>query len=136
MSDCGKTSPPSSGSGNTPVGAATTSCKTCAITSETVTTARADRSRKRIGIAERVKLIASPAGSYTWSVSGGGTLNSTSGSTVTFTAGDRTSTSTITASQGSCTCNIVFTIVEPNGAYQVQFGSTTHTQGTASVPIK
>ena len=97
--------------------------------------ARANRQRKRIGIAERVTLTADPPGSYTWSVSGGGTLSSNSGTSVVFTAGDRASTSTITA-QGSHSCTITFTVVEPDGVYQVKFGNTLHDDGKASAGFR
>lgn len=105
----------------------------CAITSQTVTTARTNRARTKIGVAEKVTLTVSPAGSYNWSVSGGGTLSSTSGSSVVFTAGDRASTSVVTAANGPCSCTITFTVVEPSDAYQVQFDGTLHeATGTTS----
>lgn len=140
MCQCGCNRPgsPSTGSGT---GESTTNttppCQNpCTITSETVSTARTNRQRTRMGVAERVTLTSSPAGTYNWSVLGGGTLSSTSGNSVVFTAGDRASTSTITARQGSCSCTLTFTVVEPNGAYQVQFGNTVHTNGTASVGFR
>jgi hypothetical protein len=111
-------------------------CTPCTITSETVSTARADRHRTRVGIGERVTLTAAPSGTYTWSVSGGGTLSATSGNAIVFTAGDRAASGTITATNGSCTCTITLTVVEPNGAHQVQFGATLHTNGHASAGFR
>jgi len=107
-------------------------CTSCSIASQTVSTARANRARTRIGVAERVTLTVSPSDSVTWSVAGGGTLSSTSGASVTYTAPDRAATPTITATVGAATCTISFEVVEPNGAYQVQHGTTFHNNGTAS----
>jgi len=80
-------------------------------------------------VAERVRLTCSPGGTVTWSVSGGGTLSSTSGTTVTYTAGSRTATPTITAQVSGQTCTIQFTVVEPSGGYMTQQGSTIHHAG-------
>lgn len=46
-------------------------------------------------------------------MSGAGTLSPRSGTTVTFTAGDKTKSVTITASTRTCSCSITFTIVKP-----------------------
>jgi hypothetical protein len=131
----------SGGSGGSAASGSTTGTPTpcpnpCTIASLTVSTARANRARLRVGVAERVTLTASPGGSYTWSVAGGGTLSSTSGNPVVFTAGDRASSSTVTATNGSCSCSIVFAVVEPNGANQVQFGATLHDAGACSAGFR
>ena len=128
---CNNPGNPSGGGGS---GGPTTGTpgSSCTITSETVSTARINRQRTRIGVGEQVTLTATPSASYTWSVVGGGTLSSTSGDSVVFTAGDRASTSTITARRNGCTCIARFTVVEPSGAHQVQHDGTLHESGTAS----
>lgn len=74
-----------------------------------------------------------PSEPVTWSVTGRGTVSPASGTQTTFTAGDRASTSTVRAARADgCTCTLVFTVVEPDGAYQVQTGSTIHNPGTCS----
>jgi len=115
--------------------------KKCGMTieSETVAAAPGSRKRTKIGVAEKVKLTIKPptVGSVAWSVTGGGTLSPAAGTSTVFTAGDRTSTSKVQAmaADGS-TCEITFTVVEPSGAYQVQFGKTLHRNATASVGFR
>ena len=46
-------------------------------------------------------------------MSAAGTLSERSGTTVTFTAGDKTKSVTITASTKTCSCSITFTILKP-----------------------
>ena len=104
---------------------------TCTITSETVSTARTNRARTRVGVGERVTLTFS-LGAASWTITGAGTLSGTSGSSVTFTAGDRNGTATITATGGGCTASITLTVVEPSGAYQRQYGATLHNAGSCS----
>ncbi|WP_437934764.1 hypothetical protein [Sorangium sp. So ce341] len=104
------------------------------ITSQTVSTARTNRARTRVGVGERVRLTATPAsvGTVSWSVSGGGTVSPATGATTTFTSGDRTSTSVVTARGGGCTQTITFHVVEPTDAYQVQSGATIHNAGSCN----
>ena len=110
------TGPGDAGSGTTPGAGATTPCP-CAsatLTSQTFATVPSNRARTRIGVGEEVTLTYS-CGSATWSKSGGGTLSSTSGASVTFTAPDRAGSVTITATGSGCTKSITLTIVEPSG---------------------
>jgi hypothetical protein len=62
-------------------------------------------------------------------------LSSTSGGTVRLTAGDRAATVTVTAQTASCSCTMVFTVVEPSGAIIEQNPGSNlfHIQGTPSV---
>ena len=125
-------SPNSGANSQTPANTSTQQCTACTISSQTVSTARTDRTRTNLGVGERATLTVTPAGSYTWSVSGGGTLSATSGNSVDFIAGDRASTSVITATSSACSCSITLRVWEPSGAYQVQFDGTLHQAGTAS----
>lgn len=89
-------------------------CGSANITSETVATVPADRTRTTVGVGERVRLTYS-LGSATWTKTGG-RLSSTSGATTTFTAPSRAATVTITAKDGNaCTATIDFTVIEPSG---------------------
>lgn len=103
--------PPSSGGASSSCAGGTT----CTITSETVATSPADRTRTRIGVGEEVTLTVNP-GPASWSItSGGGTLSpsTVSHSTVTYTAGHTGGNVTITARPAGCSCTIRFTVVEP-----------------------
>jgi type VI secretion system secreted protein VgrG len=95
---------------------------TCTISSQTISTGIADRTRTRVGVGEEVRLTCS-SGSANWSVSGGGRLSSTTGSSVTFTAPDRAGNATVTASAGSFSCSITFTVIEPSSVRMIQHGS-------------
>jgi len=105
---------------DSPAGAAAEGCAEeeeepcCTITSQTVQTQPADRARTRIGVGEVVNLTVDPAPG-TWSVDTGGTLSSTSGATVQFTAGDVAATATITAAAGGCNCTLELEVVAPTG---------------------
>ena len=114
---------------------ATLPCKKCAITSETVSTARTNRARTRVGVGERVVLTVNPGGG-TWTITGAGTLNSKSGTSVTLTAGDRVGKASIEAKAGGCTCTIEFEVVEPSGAYQKQDGATIHHPGKCNAGFR
>jgi hypothetical protein len=134
MSFRSKPSSPSSGSGAAaPVTATTSTCPpTCTITSETVATIPANRDRKMVGVGEKVKLTFSP-GSASWTTSRG-TLSSNSGSTVIFTAPDRTASVDIEAKGGGCSASINFQVIEPNGVHMEQDGSAVwHVQGVPSI---
>ena len=87
---CGCTSDPDPPSGTTDdPGSATGGCRNCAVTSETVATSPADRTRTRISTGEEVELTTNK-GPATWTSAGGGTLTPSSGShsSVRFKADD------------------------------------------------
>jgi hypothetical protein len=96
------------------------------IRSQTVQTAPADRARTRIGVGEEVQLTASTAAS--WSVSGGGTLSATSGTSVVFRAGAQADRATITATAAGSSGSIRLDILEPTFRMEVAFG-VKHTHG-------
>jgi len=87
------------------------------VTTETVATTPANLSRKTIGVGEEVKLTVEPSvlSPISWSVSGSGAFDSPTGNPVYFTAHERSSTPTITASYNSQGYDFSFTVVEPNG---------------------
>lgn len=90
------------------------------IKSETFVTSPIDRKRKRIGVGEDVKLTMQPEIDSTWQIkSGGGTISSTSGITVNFTAPENTQagseTVILATSKNSGSAEITFTIVKPSG---------------------
>jgi outer membrane protein OmpA-like peptidoglycan-associated protein len=112
----------------------------CKITSLTVATQPANRARTRIGVGEEVDLTIKP-GPATWKItSGGGKLSPVSGvhSTVTFLAGDRADTVTITAKGTACTASITFIVLEPSEARRRQRPGTNlkHTKDRPSIGIK
>lgn len=118
MSDDKKPTKPSSGGGGTSASSTTAPCpkkKKCTITSQTVATSPADRTRTKIGVGEEVKLTVSP-GPAIWSKSGGGKFSPSSGShsKVTYTAGDTAESVTITATTSDCSCTISLTVVKPS----------------------
>lgn len=85
--------------------------------STTVATQPAERSRKTVGVGEEVTLTLEPTSlsPVTWSISGEGALDSSSGNPVTFTAHDRESTATIIATYAGFTCSVSFTVIQPSG---------------------
>lgn len=85
---------------------------TCTITSETVAVSPPDRTRTKIGVGERVTLTVS-GGSATWSVGAGGTLLTTTGSSVVFAAGDQKASVVVTATTSACACSITFQVIPP-----------------------
>ncbi len=111
---CPSTTPSSS----QPTSGAQTSCHpVCTISSQTIATSPADRTRTKIGVGEEVKITVkgNPA---TWKItSGTGTLSPNTGArtSVTFTADDKAGSTTITATGSGCSCvnTITFTIVQP-----------------------
>jgi hypothetical protein len=135
---CSKPEPPRSSSSD--AGSATDatvhSCKACTIVTQTVSVARSDRTRTKIGVGERVTLTASGSGPFNWVVGSGGKISASSGDTVVFTAGDRAGTVLVTATGSGCSCSVSFTVVEPSGAYQEKFGATVHTRGSASAGFR
>jgi hypothetical protein len=115
MSGCNNQTSNSSGSSNSrsPTDGANQGCPTCTITSQTVVTVPADRSRTTIGVGEDVWLTVSP-GPATWSVDGEGVFSSDSGTSVTFRAGRNAGTVVITAVGAGCSCPITFTVIAPS----------------------
>jgi hypothetical protein len=85
------------------------------IESETVATIPVDRTRTTIGVGEEVDLTLKPAslGTATWSLTGGGTLNPTSGLTTRFTAPESHTNCVVTAQFMGESCSKPFTVVEP-----------------------
>lgn len=118
---------------------------TCTITSQTIATAPANRARTKIGAGEEVDLTFS-LGSATWTPPssgsllpyGGGSLSSTSGPKVTYTAPERADSVTISATGSGCTASITFTVVEPSGARRKQKPGTNlkHDVDRPSIGIK
>jgi hypothetical protein len=133
MSSCfGSSDPPNSPAGPPPAPPATPpACSTnaCTITSQTTVTSPPNRARTTIGIGEDVDLTVTP-GPGTWNiVSGGGSLASTSGTTVTYTAPDRVATVTIQATGSGCTCSITLNVIEPTGLLFQKDSNFKHTAG-------
>jgi hypothetical protein len=112
----------------------------CEITSQTVATQPADRTRTTIGVGEEVTLTFSK-GAATWSLSGPGSfsagltvLASAIGETVNYMAPDVPGTATISATGGGCTNSITFTIIQPTSVTEVPVSSDVyHTQGYPDV---
>jgi hypothetical protein len=106
------------------------------VTTQTVATTPTDRTRKKLGVGERVTLTLQPTSvsPVSWTLSGNGTLSATTGNPVTFTAHDRASTSTVRANSGTAPNTVTFTVVEPNSAIIDQEAGTGvwHVQGTVS----
>jgi hypothetical protein len=113
-------------------------CTPCTLSSETVAKSPADRTRTKIGIGEEVDITVSPGESVTWSVTGGGKVSPTSGTKTRFTAHERVSTSTVTATRSDgCKCTIVFTVIEPtNFTMKMRPGTKTHPSGRPQVAWK
>jgi hypothetical protein len=88
-----------------------------AMTSLCEATLPTNRNRLSVGVGELVDLtlVGGPS-STTWSLSGGGTLSATNGTTITFTAPDRATNCTITANCiGTSGCNTkTFIVYEPS----------------------
>lgn len=113
-------------------------CTNATITSQTVATIPSNRARTRLGVGESTNLTYS-LGAATWTMSRpepeGGSLSSTSGETVTYTAPERAVNVTITATGSGCTETIQLTIVEPSGVRMERKAGTlgNHTKNRASV---
>jgi hypothetical protein len=118
--------------------------KPATITSQTVATIPSNRARTRIGVGESVQLTFVPTGPNadmiasigTWTADpdGKGTLSSTSGQTVTYTAPDRAASVTFTAKASGYSGSLTLTIVEPSAvALQRRPGTKgNHTVNTVS----
>lgn len=85
------------------------------VKSETVSPTPSDRSRTTIGIGEEVNLSTDPATTVSWSVTGGGSVSQTSGSSTKFTASKSPSNSTISVTVDSKVIEIPFIIIVPDG---------------------
>ncbi|MFT3773490.1 MAG: hypothetical protein QM820_49570 [Minicystis sp.] len=99
----------------------------CNITSQTASTTLPNRSRTKIGVGEMVTLTCS-TGAATWTTTAGGTLSSTTGSSVRFTAGDAAATPTITATTSGCSCTITLDVVTPSGYTMIAIPSNASPQ--------
>lgn len=118
MSGCDSdSSDPLSGANPTgSTGGGTVKCTKCTITSETAVSVPANQARTTIGVGEDVYLNCSDGG-VTWTVAGEGVLSGNSGASVTFRAGRRAGSVTITADGPTCTCSITFTVIAPSGVF-------------------
>jgi len=127
--------PPAAGGNCTPGAVTPCPCASAEVTSETVMTEPPDRARTRLGVGERVRVTYS-LGSATWTVAGDGSLSSTSGETVTYTAPNAGGSVTLTATGGEgCVASITFTIVEPNAVNMIKKFTDPHrVQHTQSFP--
>ena len=111
------------------------------VETETVATVPTNRTRKKVGVGEPVTLTLQPTplSPVSWAIiSGTGTLSAASGNPVTFTAHDRASTPTITATYGSSSCAVTFNVIEPSGVMIEQKAGTgiRHTTNTVSCGFK
>jgi hypothetical protein len=85
------------------------------ITTETVATIPANRQRTTIGIGEEVVCSIQGCAAVTWSVTGGGSVSPTNGSSTTFAAPESPSTSTVHAKVGGVECTVTFGVIPPDG---------------------
>jgi hypothetical protein len=85
------------------------------LVSETTATYVPDRARKKLGVGETVVLTVrpKPVTEPGWKLEGLGSLSSSEGVTVTFTAGDRASEPRISTLIGDSTYTITYQVVEP-----------------------
>jgi len=107
------------------------------LATQTVATSPTDRTRKKVGVGEQVTLTlqsSSVLSPVSWSISGSGTLSATSGNPVTFTAHERASSPTITATYATKPYTVTFNVLEPSGQIIEQEPGTGvwHIQGTVS----
>jgi len=98
---------------------------------QTEATIPSNTARTKLGIGERVTLSLSPAPpcSVTWSKTGNGSLSATSGNSITFTAHERASTTTVTANIGGVQRSITYTVVEPASESAIKLGDQTFPAG-------
>ncbi len=109
------------------------------VTSRTVVTAPADRTRKDIGVGEMVKLqITNATGGIDWSITGSSTLSATSGLSVNLTAHWEKESITVTATDKGCGCtiDIKFEVIEPAGVVMSRTGGIWHAHNIPSVGIR
>ena len=105
---------------------------------ETITDATipSDRTRRKLGVGERVTLTLKGAdNSVAWSLIGPGSIDPTSGYSIRFTAYERASGASVTATYKGKTFPANFTVIEPSGAIIEQEPGTGvwHIQGEPSV---
>src|SRR3954452_14951759 len=104
-------------------------CANAKITSQTVATMPSKRDRKKLGVGEPVRLTFS-LGSANWTLTGTGTglgkLSTRSGAIVTYTAPDRATSVSITATGSGCTASITLETIEPSG---MRMERSPHTKG-------
>lgn len=86
------------------------------IRSKAVLKKPSNRTRKVIGVGERVTLTAShPTGNVTWAITGQSMLSATAGTTVTLTAHERAENTTVTLTDAcGCTATRTFRVIEPS----------------------
>jgi len=113
------------------------------VETETVATTPADKSRKKVGVGEKVTLTLKPTSlnSVSWTIEptlGNGTLSTTTGNPVIFTAQDRVSEPSITATYGGASDSVTFKVVEPDDQIIEQESGTgiMHIFGRPSVGFK
>ena len=110
-----------------------------AITSVTVATMPLDRGRTTVGVGEKVTLTFT-RGSADWSLAGGGdgTLDRTSGPSVTYSASEKNASETITAHGKGAIATITFAVVQPTGVTQKVWAGEPliHDQGTPDIGFK
>ena len=84
---------------------------------ETFATTPADRTRKTIGVGEKLTATLLPASlqSVVWSVNGGGSISAQTGNQIDFTATNRAATATITAECKGFKFTALLSIIEPDG---------------------
>jgi hypothetical protein len=106
------------------------------IISETSATVPANRARLTIGVGETVKLTFN-LGTATWATSKG-KLSATNAINIIFTAPDRVSKVTITASGSKHTASIIFNVIEPSGVTMARAPGTGiwHVRNIPSVGMK
>ncbi len=107
---------------------ASASCTHCTLTSETEAMVPTDRARTTVGVGEEVTVTVDPAPA-TWSVGGAGTVSPSSGASVTFKAGDRAGSATVTANGAGGSCSITFTVIEPSGIMMSRTSLVRHQKG-------
>lgn len=107
----------------------------CDISEATVAEAPLPRNRSTLGVGEEVQLSSSDGS--TWSVSGAGTLDTTSGGTVLLTANDSPGTATVTVSATGCVAaTVTFKVIQPSNLLYVAINGIFHTQGLADIGMQ
>ncbi len=100
-----------------PIKCSTLPCqkKPIQLVSQTFATSPTDRTRTKVGVGEEVDITVVPAKNVTWKLTGQGKISTKSGSKTTFTAHERASTATITATApDGGTASITFNVIEPS----------------------
>ncbi len=99
--------------------------ETGSIQSETVALYPANRARTQVGVAEEVDIKIDPdPGNVTWSVSGGGNLDTNVGPTVRFTAPSNAATCPVTINFSGNSLTRDFMVFEPVGVVDAFFSAT------------